>query len=629
MLSNIKYLLIFMAMQFVSTYMYSSQSMFVESLDMSRVNEIAFLLPDQPKGIGNNYKDRQSWDKLYINTSYKKIIEEAAQILEKGFHPWDKSRYDRVFTHGDTQAGKNMINKRLKELSVLVWAECLENKGRFVEIIYHAVYDILNQHTWVNPVNYNERNFGGLVELGTALTASCLSQTVFLLDDKLSTEVRTDLIENLYQRAFNPLLETIDGKNDFHWWLTGTNNWNAACLEGITTAALTLLPDKIERAKFIAIAERYSENFIAGFLDDGYCTEGLSYYNFGISHYNVLREIICQNTNGEIDLFENNKEKLYKIALSPLNMEVVNDIYPAIADSRINTKPSPSIICYFNRTLGLQIPETHCLLKGGRSTKLPESVMMEFPLVPIKKPLDSLSYQKSIRDYFEKAGVLVARSYENKDVPFGVVMKGGNNDEHHNHNDLGSFTIVVGEEMIVEDPGLVPYTIKTFSNERYQAFKTLSSYGHPVPRVAGKEQKEGAESRAVIISESFLEAKDKYKMDIASAYQIESLKELTREFIFNRDSVPFFEVVDEFLFSDCHEFETAITTRATWELIGSNRLMLKRNNQKVKVVIDTSGAEYDFTAEEISEGGEPYTRIAVKLKEKSIHGIVRMKFLLM
>lgn len=618
-----------MAMQFVSTYMYSSQSMFVESLDMSRVNEIAFLLPDQPKGIGNNYKDRQSWDKLYINTSYKKIIEEAAQILEKGFHPWDKSRYDRVFTHGDTQAGKNMINKRLKELSVLVWAECLENKGRFVEIIYHAVYDILNQHTWVNPVNYNERNFGGLVELGTALTASCLSQTVFLLDDKLSTEVRTDLIENLYQRAFNPLLETIDGKNDFHWWLTGTNNWNAACLEGITTAALTLLPDKIERAKFIAIAERYSENFIAGFLDDGYCTEGLSYYNFGISHYNVLREIICQNTNGEIDLFENNKEKLYKIALSPLNMEVVNDIYPAIADSRINTKPSPSIICYFNRTLGLQIPETHCLLKGGRSTKLPESVMMEFPLVPIKKPLDSLSYQKSIRDYFEKAGVLVARSYENKDVPFGVVMKGGNNDEHHNHNDLGSFTIVVGEEMIVEDPGLVPYTIKTFSNERYQAFKTLSSYGHPVPRVAGKEQKEGAESRAVIISESFLEAKDKYKMDIASAYQIESLKELTREFIFNRDSVPFFEVVDEFLFSDCHEFETAITTRATWELIGSNRLMLKRNNQKVKVVIDTSGAEYDFTAEEISEGGEPYTRIAVKLKEKSIHGIVRMKFLLM
>jgi len=32
---------------------------------------------------------------------------------------------------------------------------------------------------------------------------------------------------------------------------------------------------------FAAAAEKYVENFLAGFTPDGYCSEGLGYWNYG------------------------------------------------------------------------------------------------------------------------------------------------------------------------------------------------------------------------------------------------------------------------------------------------------------------------------------------------------------
>ncbi len=612
-------------LQFAIVNIFGMQIIPIETLDMKRGNEIARLLPDLPRGIGNNYKDRGSWDRLYSLPAYKKVVEEADRILKDGFPVWDKSLYNRKFTHGDTQSGKNMINDRLKCLSILVWAECLENNGRFVEIIHDALYDIMKQNTWVNPTHYNEENYDGLVELATALNASCMSQAVYLLDDKLSSQVRIDLIASLYKRAFCPLFETLKGKNNYHWWLTGTNNWNAVCLEGVTTAALTLLSDKVERAKFIVIAERYSKNFIAGFLDDGYCTEGMSYYNFGIGHYNALREIICQNTDGKIDLFEENLEKMYKIAEFPLKMEIVNNKYPAIGDSYMGDLPSPSVLYYFKRTLGLEVPKKNCLSRGT-TTNLTESVMIEFPLIPAKTEYIASWSQKKIRSYFDNAGVLIARSNENENLPYGVALKGGNNNEHHNHNDLGSYTLVVGREMMTEDPGLVPYNIKTFSYERYTAFKTLASFGHSVPLIAGKQQIEGPSAEARILTKCFTESKDVMKMDLSSAYKIEGLNKLTREFIFNRNSFLFLEVIDDFVFSEPADFETAIITRANWEIVNKNQILLKRNNQKVWVNIDAYGADFEINNEEITEKGQPYVRLAIKLREKTVRGIVKVTY---
>ena len=77
---------------------------------------------------------------------------------------------------------------------------------------------------------------------------------------------------------------------------TVTNNWNSVCLAGVTGAALTLLADKEERAYFVAAAEKYNVYGMKGYADDGYCSEGVGYYNYGFRAYILLREEVCRDT---------------------------------------------------------------------------------------------------------------------------------------------------------------------------------------------------------------------------------------------------------------------------------------------------------------------------------------------
>ena len=589
-------------------------------LDRKRVSRIASMLPEQTKGIGSVYKDREIWDKLYENGKYDRTIFLADSIKKNGFPEWNQDIYDRVFTHGDTQVGKSMINRRLNALSILVWSECLENKGRFVSVIHDALYDIMGQKTWVNPRNFNPENYRGLVELATAMNAVALSQTVYLLDDKLPQKVREDVLASLYTRAYTPVLDALDRKNTDHdHWLTSTGNWNPVCLAGLTVSALTLIPDRRERAKFVAMTERYISNYLIGFTPDGYCSEGINYYNYGMRHYILLREKIREDTAGKIDLFEQNP-KIRRIARFPVDMEIINRVYPAIADCETGMKPLPSVMYYLSKTLGLGFDIEKQMLMG-ESGNLTDALLCLFP-----NSTDNAKVQETkidpdrSRSYFKDAGVLVVRSFEGSDKQMGACLKGGHNKEHHNHNDIGSYTLVVGNQMIVEDPGLIPYTIKTFGAERYTAFKSLGSYGHPVPLVAGTEQGSGREAEAIVLEKNQTDKTDQMKMDISAAYNVPALKKLTREFIFNRENTSL-TVKDEFSFGEAQAFETAITTRANRKLDG-NKIIFERGAYKAIAIINTPDCGFHLYEETIREGGEPYTRIAIRLNKKVLKGYI-------
>ena len=66
-------------------------------------------------------------------------------------------------------------------------------------------------------------------------------------------------------------------------------------------------------------------------------------------------------------------------------------------------------------------------------------------------------------------------------------MKGGHNAEMHNHNDVGSYTVVIGDQPVLADPGTEIYTKRTFTEHRYDS-PVLNSYGHPVPVIGGQLQ---------------------------------------------------------------------------------------------------------------------------------------------
>lgn len=611
-------------------YDFTRPVVLIEPLNMQRVKEIAALLPEKPKGFGNDYHDRASWEKLKASGKYKSLLKEADKLLTSEFPAWSDSAYLAYFAKGvgTSVPGKKMLQARLAWLIKLTWAECLENKGRYVPALEKTIRELIHQKSWVNPTHdYDKQNFEGrnyFVELSASSYGHNMAQALYLLDDKLSPSVKAEAMQALDKRMFSSVLRSIATNNKDNWWLTFTNNFNAVCLSGVTGAALTVLPDKMERAKFVAIAERYSKNGIAGFLPDGYCTEGIGYYNYGFGHYIVLRENIWQATNGKIDLFADPKIAL--IAQFLPKMEIINNVYPTIGDCHLNTKADSAIVRYLSRNFRMGLERYDQLHFEGRSAELMSAVMYVFPTSADKAPAVTAGVPVAgLHSYFDNAGILTVRPAEGSDCNMGVTMQGGNNAEHHNHNDVGSLTIVVGDEIMMGDPGSIPYTSKTFGPERY-TYKTIASYGHPVPLVAGKEQRPGLEAAGKVKADYFSKDKDSLVMDISAAYDVPSLKQLTRDFVYNRTGSGMFETRDHFAFNTPESFETALITRVQWKQVSPGVIELKGKKQTLQVHIQTGNQPFTITPEVLSEGGTPYTRLAIKLNKPFASGTVSIRF---
>ncbi|RKR80126.1 heparinase II/III-like protein [Mucilaginibacter gracilis] len=585
-------------------------------LDMQRVAEVAAMLPLTPQGFGDTYHNRLAWGKLYSNVKYHKVISTAEALLNKPFPAWNDAAYLMYFTKGTRPEGEKMMGNRLGWLAPLVWAECLENKGRFVPTIQMVLNELIHQKSWSLPAhdkkkqNIDGRNY--TVDLGAAGFAHNVAQAVYLLDDKLTPQLRADVLAEMEKHVFKPVLQSVATGNNNSYWLTVTSNWNSVCLAGVTGAALAIIPDREERGKFVTIAERYAKNSVAGFTNEGYCTEGLGYYDYGFSKYILLRENIWQATNKTINLFADPKIK--RIASYVPNLEIINNVYPNIADCHVGVKAPAALLWYCSRNLGLGLQKYDSLTFAGGTATLTDDVMRAFPNSASQSKVNSNTSALAfgLRSYFKQAGVLIERPLAGSKANIGAALKGGNNNEIHNHNDVGSFSVVVGDEMLMGDPGGPSfYTAKTFGPERY-SYKLLSSYGHPVPLVAGVEQQEGAASEAKVLNATFTDKQDEFVMDISSAYPVPALSKLVRTFTYNRDDAGFLTVKDDFAFKTNQKFEFTLITRAQWKQIAPNQIEFDGKTQKMIATISTKSG-FAVKAETIVEDAPAFKRIGIVL----------------
>ncbi len=132
------------------------------------------------------------------------------------------------------------------------------------------------------------------------------------------------------------------------------------------------------------------------------------------------------------------------------------------------------------------------------------------------------SREKGRAQYMESATlpdahIFAARTEEGSEKGFFIGLKGGHNDESHNHNDIGCPFVYLNGEPVVIDPAAGAYTSKTFSSERYDIW-TMQSEWHSLPTVKGHMQKDGRGYR----SDSFEWGDDGKaawaSMDISKAY---------------------------------------------------------------------------------------------------------------
>jgi len=258
-------------------------------------------------------------------------------------------------------------------------------------------------------------------------------------------------------------------------------------------------------------------------------------------------------------------------------------------------------MAFISRRLRLGLGRWEKVDTVGPSGALFTTMMYSLPNTATQTPpAEKPAVEVGLRSWFENAGVLLGRPAEGSACRMGVALKGGHNAEHHNHNDVGSYVVVVGSQTVLVDPGAEVYTARTFSSKRYVS-KVLNSWGHPVPIVAGQLQQTGRRAQGKVLKAKFSDEADTLVLDIASAYKVKGLKRLVRTFVYSRKGAGSLTVTDEVELAEPQAFGTALVTFGKWKPLDGETLVVWDGKEAVRVALAATGGELAVQGEKIRE----------------------------
>lgn len=597
------------------------------ALNPARVAEIAKMLPEQPAGPGQPISNRAVWDARRTDPEYGAMVKAAEKLLRSPIPDQPDDLFLDYSRTGNRERFQGVAGSRRSRLAPLVLAECVENRGRFIPALQDLLTTLCVEKTWVLPAHDAKLvNFYGK-EITNDLASSAmgweLSLADYLVGEKLAPTVRGQLRHEIHRRIIEPCQDMIRGKRKPDRWFTMTNNWNAVCLCNVTGAGLIQIQSRDERAEFVAAAEQYITYFLSGFTPDGYCSEGLGYWNYGYGHFALLAENVRLATGGKIDMLY--WKQAYEPALFGARIQIIGGVSPAFADAPVEGHPAQWLMWLLNHRLGLGLEE-YAKLQSAVADLSATMIFAEVAKIPAKASTGTFQLPaKQLRTWFDVAGIYIGRPRPRSACKFGVALKGGNNAENHNHNDVGSYTVVNVDRPVLLDPGSEVYTKRTFGAHRYES-NMLNSYGHPVPVVAGQLQRTGAAAKGVVLKTEFTTDLDRLVFDIKSAYKVPELSVLERTFEYSRTGKGAFVVSDRIAFKNPQSYATALITLGKMKQIDSQTLLVTDRERSVRVKIDTGGVPFDVKYEEIKEEAhvKPF-RIGINLKQPITKATVTLR----
>ena len=593
-----------------------------------RIDQIASWLSETPGHFGPTAADRAAWLPYADTPEAKKIIAQAESVVGTPIPELPDELYLQFLRIGNRSNYERVYFQRQRDrLFPLVQAEVLEYKGRFLEAIEKELNAFFNEKSWVLPAHDGDLwNFNGTAPYADLFCSDfCATLAIYdwWLQDKLQPTTRKRIREEVERRMFAAYRHVIrTGEiTRGQWWTVGGNNWNSVCHSQLVIAAMILMEDRHDRAEILAAVEKAMPFFTAGYSADGYCTEGMGYWGYGYGRFLILAETVLMMTGGKLSLYDN--ETLHNVAAFARDIQIEENCCPAFADCGVGISPSPDDIAiiqyrYPDAVLRAVPPRTEV-------TGVPMLTVIRCfdkrPYPPAGVPLDG---QLPPRKLYPLANIYVGRSTLNG-RHFGVAFKTGHNAEEHNHNDIGSFTVVLNKHQFFLDPGGEPYTKRTFSPQRYEG-QMLNSFGHMVPIVEGKLQSPGRQSHGTFISTDFTDDVDTIVADIAPAYpEAKELVSLKRTFTFNRKEQTL-TVRDDVEFTSPQTFETALVSYDELTVNGST-VIASYQNAAVSATVSTEGAGLALTEGVVENpNARSPKRIAVKLDKPVQKGAIVIKF---
>lgn len=564
--------------------------------------------------------DKPQWAALAATPEGMRFIKRAESMLAKKRANADfDAIYQSFFQTGRREPFDNEYYKRLSLLTAFSFAERLEDKGRFIQAVEKAVADICAEKTWVAPYHAHQNT---PIDLGASQRAAVLAVSGAMLKDKLPPETKRLIDENVRTRVLDPFKKMIGGSTPMAWWLTKDNNWNAVCIANVVVAGVYAASSKEERDFFIENGCKYIPHYLKSYSADGYCLEGITYWNYGFGYYEYFAEVVRRATNGRTDPLM--WPEALKPALFPFRVEIVNDVYPKFADCVHDGHPDRFSVGVVSERFGMGMHANESIAKDPNTCPT-RAQIFSFPC-GTPGAAGRMSVDNGLRTWFDNAQVLICRGDKGVKSDFGAIIKGGVNAGSHYHLDVGSYTIVCGSSPVLTDPGRDVYTRKTFSEERF-SIKVLNSYGHSVPVVNGKLQKKGPDAKATVLATDFTPDVDTLVLDIKAAYDDPTLKKLVRTFRFDRRN-SCVDIEDSFEFTTPGAFEDAMITFGSLESLPDGKLKISYDGRSLLAGISSDCGPVSVSSETIDEELSNHLkplRVALRLDSNVMSGMIKTK----
>lgn len=487
-------------------FAYTEKNLLQQKTSEERLKELLVL--HQQWVAYPDYTDRQGWDALFgeFKDVYIRRGEKALEYRWQVIQAMDYIEYERS---GSRKIMENPYNENAQTLTDLFLAELAEGKGRFIETLANGVFYFCEMTSWALSAHvrlqHDNRTLPNHGEHVIALASGEVGAELswihyFFRDelDKINPVISQRVRDEVEKRILKTYLET-----DHFWWMAMNykpgdmvNNWNPWCNFSVLQCFMLLENDTDRLAKAVYKTIRSVDHFINYSKADGACEEGPSYWGHAAGKLYDYLQLLCDVTGGQLSLFE---EPLIRRMGEYISRSYVGNGWVVnFADATARLEPDADLIYRYGKAVNSteMMAFSAFLRKNEQAPQAPNNrrdVYRTFETLRFHHALSTvtLPYSAPATTWYPETQFCYMRTRGG----LFFAGKGGHNNESHNHNDVGTFSLYIDETPVLIDAGVGTYTRQTFGDERYTIW-TMQSLFHNLPEINGTQQAFGAKYKA-------------------------------------------------------------------------------------------------------------------------------------
>ena len=514
-------LLLFVA---VNIFAYTEKNLLEQKTNIESLK--ATLITNQKWVPYPQYADRKGWDNL-LAESKDDLIKEGEKYLNYQWQIIKATDYFEFERSGNREIMQNPYNQNNQAIVALLMAELAEGKKRFTDQLINGVYQSCEMTSWALSAHLTAQHSKRIlpdytehvIDLGSGNLSAVLAWTYYFLNSEFD-KVDPAISKRLYHELKERTLDTYMNEDRF-WWMAFNlqpdgmvNNWNPWCNFNVLQCFMLLENDKDKLAKAVYRTMQSVDKFINYTHSDGGCEEGPSYWGHAAGKMYDYLQLLSNVTAGHVSIF--NEPIIRNMGEYISRSYVGNGWVVNFADASAKGGGDAQLIYRYGKAVNsTEMMQFAAYLEKREPSKFKADIDI-FRSLQTLLYRNELSSEQAIHNTPNYTWYPETQFCYIKDhTGLFLATKGGYNNESHNHNDIGTFSLYINNLPIIIDAGVGTYTKQTFSHERYSIWTMQSNY-HNLPMINGIPQSFGSQYKADNII--FNPKNNTFSVDISKAY---------------------------------------------------------------------------------------------------------------